>query len=106
LKICADEWIREFQHGSADTRRKTENKEPASYFSGMKAWICMICPPIFLRASLHCVPASQNRASTPTRENRACWGARLPPRHAKRVSGAPACWEQLRAGLRRKEGSF
>jgi hypothetical protein len=36
LKICADEWIREFQHGSADTRRKTENKEPASYFSGMK----------------------------------------------------------------------
>jgi hypothetical protein len=33
LKICADEWIREFQHGSADTRSKTENKEPALYFS-------------------------------------------------------------------------
>jgi hypothetical protein len=35
---------------------------------------------IFLRAPLHCVPASQNQT--------------------------PACWEQLRASLRRKEKFF
>jgi hypothetical protein len=45
------------------------------------------------RAPLRCVPSSQNRASTPTRETRACWGPRL-------------CWEQLRASLRRKEMFF
>src|SRR6478609_5674387 len=30
--------------------------------SSFCCWIYMVCPPIFLRASLHCVPASQNRA--------------------------------------------
>ena len=46
-----------------------------------------------MRASLLFVPASQTPGFHPhTRENRACWGPRI-------------CWEQLRAGLRRKEGS-
>ena len=47
----------------------------------------------FARASLRLVPASQRRASTPTRENRACRGPR-------------AYWEQLRASLRREEGHY
>ena len=62
--------------------------------------------PILQRASLHLFPESQMRASTPTRENRACWGPRarraqlranLHPTEPKPgSSGAP--------GLRRKEG--
>jgi hypothetical protein len=37
----------------------------------------------FVRAPLRCVPASQNQASTPTRENRARWEPGLPPQRAK-----------------------
>ena len=47
---------------------------------------------IFLRAPLRFRPASQNWAYTPSVEKRDCRG--------------PTCWEQLRASLRRKEGTF
>ena len=62
---------------------------------GARIWACCSVVVIVLSrilcAPLRCVPASQNPGSHPTRENRACWGTR-------------ACWEQLRASLRRKEG--